>query len=136
MLPRAVWSARKKLAALARALALQKPKNQPQANDQANPFIAAIIAASSPEAEPDELVYLWPCNVAAWGIWCDLQSQWRHGMGGPTGLDYAGVRAHLDELGLDGEERREVYACIRAAERATLEARAELAEQERANTPR
>jgi len=68
--------------------------------------------------------------VAAWDVWCDVQTQWRHGMGGATGLDYAGVRAHLDELGLSGEERSEVYAGIRAAERATLEARAELAEQE------
>jgi len=94
------------------------------------------MAVALPEEDPDELVYLWPCNVAAWDIWCDVQSQWRHGMGGPTGLDYAGVRAHLDEIGLYGEERREVYAGIRAAERATIEARAELAEQERANNPR
>lgn len=89
------------------------------------------MAASSDEPEPDELAYLWPCNVAAWGIWCDLQTQWLHGMAGRTGLNYAGVRAHLDEIGLVGDERREVYACIRAAEVATLEVHAELAEQER-----
>lgn len=91
------------------------------------------MAAQSDAPEPDELAYLWPCNVAAWGVWCDVQTQWRTGMGSATGLDYAGVRAHLDELGLVGDERRDVYDGIRAAERATLEARAELAEQEQYN---
>lgn len=93
------------------------------------------MAAQSHEPEPVVHEYLWPCNVAIWDIWCDLQTQWRHGMAGRTGLNYAGVRAHLDEIGVVGDERREVYACIRAAERATLEARAELAEQEQDRAP-
>lgn len=77
------------------------------------------------------MAYLWPCNLAAWGVWCDLQTQWRYGgTGSATGLDYVSVRAHLDELGLRGDERRDTYAGIRAAERATLDARAELAEQQ------
>ena len=68
--------------------------------------------------------------MATWGVWCDVQTQWRYsGMGSATGLDYAAVRAHLDELGLCGSERTDTYAGIRAAERATLQARAELAEQ-------
>lgn len=127
MLPGTVWSAFKKLAALARALALQTTTpTEPTHADKANPFIAAILAAQGDaEPEPDELAYLWPDNVAAWDVWCDVQTQWRHGMSGATGLDYAGVRAHLDELGLTGDERKEVYEGIRAAERATLEARAE-----------
>jgi len=69
--------------------------------------------------------------VAAWGVWCDVQTQWRYGgMGSATGLDYAGLRAHLDELGLCGDERRHIYNGIRAAEHATLEARAERAAAE------
>lgn len=43
-------------------------------------------------------------------------------MGGATGLDYAGVRAYLDEQGLQGEERRDIFDGIRAAESATREA--------------
>ena len=91
------------------------------------------MAAQAAEPAVDEVEYLWPCNVPAWRAWCDVQTQWRHvsvgGMGGATvvatGLDYAGVRAHLDELGLCGEERAAVYSGIRAAEHATLEARSE-----------
>lgn len=63
--------------------------------------------------------------MAAWDVWCDVQTQWVRDQGHITGLNLAGVRAHLDELGLTGDERRDAYVGIRAAERATLEARAE-----------
>jgi hypothetical protein len=42
-------------------------------------------------------------------------------MGGATGLDYAGVRAYLDECNLQPPERGEVWAGITAAERGTLD---------------
>ena len=76
------------------------------------------------------MAYLWPCNLDAWHAWCELQTQWRHGMGGPTGLDYAGVRAYLDELGHLGDERRALFSGLRAAEHATLEAWAEKRQRE------
>lgn len=63
-------------------------------------------------------------------MWCDVQTQWRTGVAGATGLDYAGVRAWLDELGLPPDERRAAWAGIRACERATLEAHAERRERE------
>ena len=69
--------------------------------------------------------YLWPCNVQAWGVWCAVQSQWRAGMAGREGLDYAGVRACMDESGLCGDERRSIFTAIQAAEHASLEAWAE-----------
>ena len=89
------------------------------------------MAASA--VEPDTVVYLWPDNVVAWGVWCDLQTQWAHSPGGPSGLQYAGVRAHLDEMGFAGTERREIYAGVRAAERATLDALALKREQAEQN---
>lgn len=77
-------------------------------------------------AEPErDIAYLWPCNVPAWEHWCALQTQWRVGMSGATGLDYAGVRAYLDECGLDGDERKTIFAGIRAAESGTLSGWAE-----------
>ena len=81
--------------------------------------MAAVRVAGS--AVPQEVAYLWPCNVTAWHCWCELQTQWRTGMGGPTGLDYAGVRAYLDEMGHTGPDRVDIFAGIRAAESATLE---------------
>lgn len=83
---------------------------------------------------PDE-VYLWPDNVQAWQCWAAVQTQWRTGMGGATGLDYVGARACLDEMGIEGDERKEVWACLQAAEIAVLELwaerRAKAAEQKR-----
>lgn len=46
-------------------------------------------------------------------------------MAGREGLDYAGVRAYLDEAGLCGDERRSIFTGIQAAETATLEVWAE-----------
>lgn len=59
--------------------------------------------------------------MVAWRAWCGVQTQWRAGMGGATGLDYAGVRAWLELQDLEGQPLREVFECIRAAEAATLE---------------
>jgi hypothetical protein len=82
-----------------------------------------VLAA--PTADAQGCFYLWPENVEAWHCWCAVQTQWRVGMGGATGLDYAGVRAYLDEAGLQGQARRDTFAGICAAERATLEVWAE-----------
>jgi hypothetical protein len=78
-----------------------------------------------------DVAYLWPCNVQTWRHWQALQTQWRIGMGGATGLDYSGVRAYLDEQDIKKAERREIFEGIQAAERGTLDAWAEQAERER-----
>jgi hypothetical protein len=88
------------------------------------------MAGGAPAAQQE--VYLWPCNYEAWRHWQALQTQWRiGGMGGASGLDYAGVRAYLDESGLRGATRKEVWAGICACEAATLEGWA----QQRADKP-
>lgn len=114
------------------------------ANDQAHDAPAAPTPATGKWAEalaglglaeppPDahaEVAYLWPCNVAAWAAWCAVQTQWRVGMQGATGLCYAGVRAWLDEAGTTGDDRRDLFAGIQAAERATLAAWADQRKQQ------
>jgi hypothetical protein len=86
-----------------------------------------------PGGEPEqECAYLWPCNIGAWNHWLALQTQWRTGgAGGATGLDYAGVRAYLDECGLQPPERGEVWVGITAAERGMLEGWALKSKQEK-----
>lgn len=74
--------------------------------------------------------YLWPECVPIWQAWQGVQTQWRTGAAGATGLDYAGVRAWLHECGPRSRtERAEWFVCIQAAERATLEVWAEQARQ-------
>lgn len=75
-------------------------------------------------------LYLWPCNVPAWHAWQGVRTQWREGMAGRSGLDYAGVRAYLDLQGIHGAERRTIFAGIQACEIATLEAWAEQRQQQ------
>lgn len=67
------------------------------------------------------MVYLWPENLQAWLCWQGVQTQWRVGMSGATGLDYQGVSAYLDLQGLDRDQRRETFELLQACERATLD---------------
>lgn len=64
-------------------------------------------------------VYLWPDNVEAWQCWLDVQTQWRMGMSGRTGLDYAGVRAYLEVA--EPEDAKGVFEGIRACEQAVMD---------------
>lgn len=81
------------------------------------------------QAEP---AYLWPCNVGTWAHWRAVQTQWRvGGMGGATGLDYAGVCAYLSSAIKKRKKRDEVFECIRAAEAGTLLALGEKADEKR-----
>lgn len=77
----------------------------------------------------ERIEYLWPDNLPAWQAWQGVQTQWRTGMGGATGLDYAGVHAWL-QLHAPRQQRRELFEGIQAAERATLEVWSEQRERE------
>jgi hypothetical protein len=82
--------------------------------EQGNAWSAALSGLGLLDADQESAVcYLWPDNVQAWFCWQGVQTQWRVGMGGPTGLDYAGVRAYLDEQRL-GDERQAVFAGMAA----------------------
>ena len=66
-------------------------------------------------------IWLWPENRPAWDLWLCLQTQWRVGMGGATGLDYAGVQAAMQLMGIARRERGELFALVRAMEGAALD---------------
>lgn len=71
----------------------------------------------------DRVVEVWPENHRAFDLFWEMQTQWRVGFAGPTGLDYGSVYHHLDDLGISaGDERRRLMADIRLMERAALEA--------------
>lgn len=83
----------------------------------------AFDAPAQDDSAACDTVYLWPECVPAWRHWQQLQTQWRIGMGGATGLDYAGVRAYLDEQDIaPGAQRRDIFSCIQACEAAALQA--------------
>lgn len=74
----------------------------------------------APAPTADE-IYLWPCNLPAWNCWHAIQTQWRIGMAGATGLDYPSVLAYLERIeGLNGPELRERFELMQACETVTL----------------
>jgi len=55
-------------------------------------------------------------------LFCRLRTQWRVGMGGPSGLDYAAVYPLIDRLQLDPDEWDLLLEDIRTLEHAALNA--------------
>jgi len=73
-------------------------------------------------------VEIWPEN---WPVWCffrRVETQWRVGMGGPTGLDYSVVLTMIDRLKLEEAEADELFEDVRHLERAALKVIRESAE--------
>lgn len=69
-------------------------------------------------SEPDEFE-VWPENESALEIFCRLGTQWKVGaLGGFLGLDYSGVLALFDLLGV--ENRKEMFDKVQDMERAAL----------------
>lgn len=66
-------------------------------------------------------VEIWPENVLAINVFCAMSTQWRIGMGGPTGLDYGVLESVMRLSGVPASERSEVFDSIRILETAALE---------------
>lgn len=80
----------------------------------------------------EQVLYLWPENADTWRHWCAVQTQWRVGMSGRTGLDYAGVCAYLTLHEREPDAQRAHLAGIQAAELASLHVWAEQREAQAA----
>lgn len=77
-----------------------------------------VVLTSRPQAQT---AYLWPSCVWMWELWMGLQTQWRVGMAGSTGLDYAACLAVIDRV-VPKRQRSEAFEAVRACERVTLKA--------------
>jgi hypothetical protein len=72
------------------------------------------------EASKTEEVEVWPEHWTVFRLFCSLQTQWRVGMCGPTGLDYAALYPLLDRLATTDEEWEEMFNDIQVMEREAL----------------
>jgi hypothetical protein len=79
----------------------------------------------SPEDYAGDVVEVWPENERAYFLFIDLQTQWRVGMGGATGLDYLVLFAKLDRMKLTDEDASDLEQDIRAMEHEALRAMSE-----------
>lgn len=78
-------------------------------------FGLTLEEASGPPVE------VWPDNVPALNVFIAAATQWRCGMAGPTGLDYAVLPAVMRMVGVPAAERTAVFEDIRVMEDSALE---------------
>lgn len=62
----------------------------------------------------------WPDNLAALYLFQYMRTQWRTGMGGPTGLDYGVLFRKMDRMGLSPDEYEQLECDIQVMEVAAL----------------
>jgi hypothetical protein len=67
-----------------------------------------------------EAIEVWPDNVMIVNVFISMSTQWRVGMAGPTGLDYAVLPFVMRANGVPITERRAVFDGIRTMEDAAL----------------
>jgi hypothetical protein len=80
-----------------------------------------VQATADTDLQKDPLCYLWPCNVATFNVWQRIQTQWREGMNGRTGLDYAGVLGFMKTgLGMKPRALQEMFSVLQSMESAVL----------------
>ena len=57
-----------------------------------------------------------------------MTTQWRIGMNGATGLDYSALPAVMELMGMDPEEKPQIFRDVRVMEREALAVMAEARE--------
>jgi len=78
-------------------------------------FGLTIEEASGPPVE------VWPCAWPAVQAFGRLLTQWRVGMSGATGLDYAAVPVVFEMVGIDRAKWPDTFDDLRAMESAALQ---------------
>ena len=78
-----------------------------------------LLGISMEDVEDTSSTDIWPENLSAYLVFDAMRTQWRVGMAGATGLDYAALPATLDFLGLEFDEdltRRQLFSQVRLME--------------------
>lgn len=69
----------------------------------------------------DWSVEVWPDNVRAINLFCQVSTQWRVGPSGVYGLDYSPLYHKMDRMNLSAEEYEELEEDIRVLEQSALD---------------
>lgn len=75
--------------------------------------------------ESDFSIGVWECNAEAFYVFESMATQWRIGMAGATGLDYAAMPVVMDMVGVARKRRPEVFESVRIMETEALATMAE-----------
>lgn len=71
-------------------------------------------------ALPDDECLVLPENETVLAVFMAMQSQWRVGMGGPIGLDYAALPVVFEALKVGKKKRRDAFQWLRIMENEAL----------------
>lgn len=77
-------------------------------------------AGMGPEDYDAVITEVWEENWPSVQFFARLATQWRHGMAGPTGLDYASVLALLRSMRLPRDQAEQIFDDVQVMERAAL----------------
>jgi len=80
--------------------------------------ISQELKAQLQQRESD--ISVWPENWEAVQVWARSQTQWRVGMAGVIGLDYAGLNVVMDNMNVT--DKPDTFDRIQVLESATLKA--------------
>jgi hypothetical protein len=89
------------------------------------------LPASAAKSFEDDACKVWPCNWKTVMLFVALQTQWRTGMGGATGLDYAAIPPTAKLSGIKLNQER--FAGLRVMEQEALKVMGERAAAKRNN---
>lgn len=70
--------------------------------------------------DSDNEVGVWECNADAYYVFRSMATQWRVGMAGATGLDYAAMPVVMDMVGVRRKNRPDVFESVRIMEEEAL----------------
>lgn len=85
----------------------------------------AAFGLLAEDVQDDSVIDVWPENWLPMQVFLSMRTQWRVGMGGPTGLDYGALPSVLDIQGVKRKERQEVFLAVQTMEQAALKVFAE-----------
>lgn len=90
----------------------------PDAFGDVPPQLMALWA--TPRDDAPDLVEVYPEHWTALSVFLAMQTQWRVGFGGETGLDYSALPMVYDCMGIEPGEKSAVFDALRQLEIETL----------------
>lgn len=69
---------------------------------------------------PPEIIEIWDINWPAFSVFHSMSTQWRVGMGGATGLDYATLPIVAKLIGYKNKEVQDMFPDIQVMENEAL----------------
>lgn len=73
-----------------------------------------------PEDMPPEIVEVWECVWPSFATFEAMATQWRVGMNGATGLEYATIPSVVEMLGYEKDQLKLIFQDIRFLENEAL----------------